>query len=144
MLSYPVKACTRTNSAGFFELILSLFPDVKTAITTAMRDAGFEALLDFLGISVTLLCELEYQSRKLNINEQRIFAMAERVQKRPEYTRRQEGQEAKVAEAIGSTATAEAGEKLKEELDALIDEIDGVLETNAEEFVKSYVQKGGE
>lgn len=29
-------------------------------------------------------------------------------------------------------------------LDALLDEIDGVLETNAEEFVRSYVQKGGE
>ncbi len=30
------------------------------------------------------------------------------------------------------------------ELDALLDEIDGVLESNAEEFVRSYVQKGGE
>ena len=29
-------------------------------------------------------------------------------------------------------------------LDDLLDEIDEVLETNAEEFVKSYVQKGGE
>lgn len=28
--------------------------------------------------------------------------------------------------------------------DALLDEIDGLLEINAEEFVKSYVQKGGE
>lgn len=30
------------------------------------------------------------------------------------------------------------------ELDALLDEIDGVLESNAEEFVRSYVQKGGQ
>ena len=30
------------------------------------------------------------------------------------------------------------------ELDALLDEIDGVLEVNAEEFVRSYVQKGGQ
>lgn len=30
------------------------------------------------------------------------------------------------------------------QLDALLDEIDGVLETNAEEFVRSYVQKGGQ
>lgn len=30
------------------------------------------------------------------------------------------------------------------ELDALLDEIDGVLETNAEEFVRNYVQKGGQ
>lgn len=31
-----------------------------------------------------------------------------------------------------------------EELDDLLDEIDSVLEENAEEFVKNYVQKGGE
>ena len=29
-------------------------------------------------------------------------------------------------------------------VDDLLDEIDGVLETNAEDFVKSYVQKGGQ
>ena len=28
--------------------------------------------------------------------------------------------------------------------DDLLDEIDGLLESNAEEFVRSYVQKGGE
>lgn len=31
-----------------------------------------------------------------------------------------------------------------EETDALLDEIDGVLETNAQDFVHSFVQKGGE
>ena len=36
------------------------------------------------------------------------------------------------------------GERLKAELDELLDEIDDVLETNAEDFVKSYVQKGGQ
>jgi ubiquitin-like protein Pup len=41
-------------------------------------------------------------------------------------------------------APAKQGEALKEELDDLLDEIDSVLEANAEEFVKSYVQKGGE
>ncbi len=41
-------------------------------------------------------------------------------------------------------AAAKQGEKLKAELDDLLDEIDEVLEVNAEEFVKSYVQKGGE
>jgi ubiquitin-like protein Pup len=40
--------------------------------------------------------------------------------------------------------TSESGEKLKAELDDLLDEIDDVLETNAEEFVKAYVQKGGQ
>lgn len=29
-------------------------------------------------------------------------------------------------------------------VDELLDEIDGLLEHNAEEFVRSYVQKGGE
>lgn len=31
-----------------------------------------------------------------------------------------------------------------EEFDSLLDEIDGVLEVNAEEFVRSFVQKGGQ
>ena len=35
-------------------------------------------------------------------------------------------------------------EKLKDELDELLDEIDEVLEVNAEDFVKSYIQKGGQ
>ncbi|HEY2563279.1 MAG TPA: ubiquitin-like protein Pup [Acidimicrobiales bacterium] len=40
--------------------------------------------------------------------------------------------------------TSATGEKLKAELDDLLDEIDEVLEDNAEEFVRNYVQKGGE
>ncbi|MDR4495219.1 MAG: ubiquitin-like protein Pup [Nitrospirales bacterium] len=39
---------------------------------------------------------------------------------------------------------AEKGQRLKEEMDDLVDEIDKVLEENAAEFVKNYVQKGGE
>jgi ubiquitin-like protein Pup len=35
-------------------------------------------------------------------------------------------------------------EDLKNEMDDLLDEIDSVLEENAEEFVRNYVQKGGE
>ena len=38
----------------------------------------------------------------------------------------------------------ERGETLKEDLDRIIDEIDEVFEENAEEFVKNYVQRGGE
>jgi ubiquitin-like protein Pup len=41
-------------------------------------------------------------------------------------------------------ATSETGERLKADIDDLLDEIDEVLETNAEDFVRSYVQKGGE
>jgi ubiquitin-like protein Pup len=33
---------------------------------------------------------------------------------------------------------------LERELDELLDEVDAVLEQNAEEFVKAYVQKGGQ
>ncbi|MFM8601682.1 MAG: ubiquitin-like protein Pup [Actinomycetota bacterium] len=47
--------------------------------------------------------------------------------------------------ATGSPAPASGtGERIKAELDDILDEIDGVLEENAEEFVKNYVQKGGE
>ncbi len=64
--------------------------------------------------------------------------MAERTQKqRPTPQRSEET----VAEA---PARSETGEKLKAELDDLLDEIDEVLETNAEDFVKSYIQKGGQ
>ncbi|MYC27367.1 MAG: ubiquitin-like protein Pup [Nitrospira sp. SB0662_bin_26] len=38
----------------------------------------------------------------------------------------------------------ESGKKLQEDIDQLVDEIDEVLEENAAEFVKNYVQKGGE
>jgi ubiquitin-like protein Pup len=33
---------------------------------------------------------------------------------------------------------------IKTDLDSILDQIDEVLEENAEEFVKSYVQKGGQ
>ncbi|MDD9820867.1 MAG: ubiquitin-like protein Pup [Nitrospira sp.] len=36
------------------------------------------------------------------------------------------------------------GRKLQEDTDALVDEIDEILEENAAEFVRNYVQKGGE
>jgi ubiquitin-like protein Pup len=39
-------------------------------------------------------------------------------------------------------ATVTAG--LKHDLDEILDGIDELLEENAEEFVKAYVQKGGE
>jgi ubiquitin-like protein Pup len=43
-----------------------------------------------------------------------------------------------------SPEVAERHEKLTEDVDDLLDEIDSVLEENAEEFVRGYVQKGGE
>ena len=64
--------------------------------------------------------------------------MAEREQKKKPAPKPQE----EVIE--DAPATTESGEKIKAELDDLLDEIDEVLESNAEEFVKSYVQKGGQ
>lgn len=66
--------------------------------------------------------------------------MAERELKRRSATTRD--QEGSVVEE--ATPSSEKGEKLKAELDELLDEIDEVLEDNAEEFVRNYVQKGGE
>ena len=39
---------------------------------------------------------------------------------------------------------AERKEKIDADVDAILDEIDDVLEENAAEFVSSFVQKGGE
>lgn len=38
----------------------------------------------------------------------------------------------------------ETGEKLNTRVEALLNDIDDVLEENAEEFVKGYIQRGGE
>lgn len=50
-------------------------------------------------------------------------------------------------EDVTTEASAEAAERhaeITEDVDDLLDEIDSVLEENAEEFVRGYVQKGGE
>ena len=65
--------------------------------------------------------------------------MPERELKRKSTTERTEEPVAEEA-----PATSERGERLKAELDDLLDEIDEVLEDNAEEFVRNYVQKGGQ
>ena len=64
--------------------------------------------------------------------------MAEREQKRKQAPARE------TEEVADAPVTSETGEKLKADIDDLLDEIDEVLETNAEDFVRSYVQKGGE
>ncbi|MDR7303454.1 ubiquitin-like protein Pup [Haloactinomyces albus] len=48
-------------------------------------------------------------------------------------------------EATGAEAAGqERREKLGEDVDTILDEIDDVLEENAEDFVRAYVQKGGQ
>ena len=63
-----------------------------------------------------------------------------------EQTQKQKPTEEKVADPKGADAKdlSKKGEDLKEDMDDLLDEIDNVLEENAEEFVKAYVQRGGQ
>jgi ubiquitin-like protein Pup len=55
------------------------------------------------------------------------------------------------SEDVETEETTEASEELKErqdqladDVDSILDDIDEVLEENAEDFVRSFVQKGGE
>ncbi len=66
--------------------------------------------------------------------------MAERTKKQRPTTPREQTSTTETEAA----PAAENVDRLKAELDGLLDEIDEVLETNAEDFVKSYVQKGGQ
>lgn len=65
--------------------------------------------------------------------------MAQRITKPKPAAKREEP----VAEATEAVDT-ERAERLKAELDDILDDIDEVLEENAVEFVAGYVQKGGE
>jgi prokaryotic ubiquitin-like protein Pup len=61
-------------------------------------------------------------------------------QSRPQ--RQHEDETDEVVEA--NSDVAERHEKLTEDVDAILDEIDDVLESNAEDFVRAFVQKGGQ
>ena len=50
----------------------------------------------------------------------------------------------KVTEQVTETDVAERKGMIDEDVDAILDEIDEVLESNAEDFVKSFIQKGGQ
>lgn len=60
--------------------------------------------------------------------------MAERIQRQRSTSRAEEPQ-AEVTPAVAKPAV---------DYDALLDEIDSVLESDAEEYVRSFVQKGGQ
>ena len=63
----------------------------------------------------------------------------EKQDRKQEPRREPQGKE----EVKANPKVVEAGKKLKEDIDKLVDEIDDVLETNAEEFVKTTCKKGG-
>jgi ubiquitin-like protein Pup len=71
-------------------------------------------------------------------------AASEQEQSEKHAEKSQSPQPPKAETAQRKTNVAEKGEKIKKDLDKIIDEIDGVLEENAEEFIRSYVQRGGE
>jgi len=62
-------------------------------------------------------------------------------QQRP--TKRTEEVEA-APETQETSDLAERKEKLDDDTDALLDEIDEVLESNSEEYVRGFIQKGGQ
>jgi ubiquitin-like protein Pup len=53
-------------------------------------------------------------------------------------------EETEEVEASVDSEVAERHKEMTEDIDAILDEIDEVLEENSEEFVRSYVQKGGQ
>jgi ubiquitin-like protein Pup len=57
---------------------------------------------------------------------------------------RRSGQDDDATQAAPESDVAERKEALDDDVDAILDEIDEVLESNAEDFVKSFIQKGGE
>jgi ubiquitin-like protein Pup len=56
----------------------------------------------------------------------------------------QRSDEVDEVEAQAAEDVKERHEKISDDVDSLLDEIDEVLEENAEEFVRGFVQKGGE
>ena len=59
---------------------------------------------------------------------------------------RQRESEDEIEDGADTTETdaGERREKLSEDVDAILDDIDAVLENNSEEFVRGFVQKGGQ
>jgi ubiquitin-like protein Pup len=94
-------------------------------------------------------CEHQKRRRASILFEQDVERTRE---EHPMATRDSGGQERQTrkSEDVEETQVEEASDvqervgKLTDDVDALLDEIDDVLEEDAEAFVRSYVQKGGE
>ena len=59
-------------------------------------------------------------------------------------TTRKSSEQEEAVETAPSEAVSERKDKLDDDVDAILDDIDEVLEVNAEEFVRGFVQKGGQ
>ncbi len=53
-------------------------------------------------------------------------------------------EETEEVEASVDAEVAERHKEMTEDIDSILDEIDEVLESNSEEFVRQYIQKGGQ
>lgn len=53
-------------------------------------------------------------------------------------------EEVEAVDAEAATDVAERKDKLDQDIDAILEDIDDVLEENSEEFVRSFIQKGGQ
>ncbi|MDA2988064.1 MAG: ubiquitin-like protein Pup [Actinomycetota bacterium] len=66
------------------------------------------------------------------------------AQENAEHKKAQRRDEVEEVEELPTSSATENKEALDADVDSILDEIDEVLEENAEDFVKSFVQKGGQ
>jgi ubiquitin-like protein Pup len=66
------------------------------------------------------------------------------AQENAEHKKSQRRDEVEEIEELPTSSATENKEALDADVDSILDEIDEVLEENAEDFVKSFVQKGGQ
>ena len=57
---------------------------------------------------------------------------------------RRSGRDVETDEEVSVPVESASSAELDSDVDSILDEIDSVLEENAEDFVKSFVQKGGQ
>ncbi len=62
-------------------------------------------------------------------------------QEQQRHTRRDDGEPEEAPPPVPSAPTSQTKD---DDIDAILDDIDEALEANAESFVRSYVQKGGQ
>ena len=70
--------------------------------------------------------------------------MASQEQQRPTRRSGSETEEVEHEPLPGGGAASTGATTNEDDVDDLLDEIDDVLETNAEQFVRQYTQKGGQ